>query len=370
METCSLSHDEGGMALLDLRPQAARRTPEQLLHHLKHFDLDLRFSAGIWCHEPKSPALSIEQRLEIAGRLKESGLCGLEIRYPGEINYENLELWKTFTRDTGLRLITIIPLLSGDRKFTWGSLSSPLPEVRREAIERTKEALALNRQLDTDFAVVWTGIGGHVHPFGIDFPALHGQFADALAEAMDGVPGVRVAFQPGPCVSRSHMPSDTTAEGLILGSKVENLLRAHENHHILSEGHALCCLAPEIGRASEDFPAAYAWPLSEGRLAHVHVNVGLLAAEQLEALFYLLKMRNYQGYVGIDAGSGQLPAEITMQISMDAVRAANDRINQLDHESILYAVHHPDRAHGWLEAYLVRMHSPQPERLRKLPPLR
>jgi xylose isomerase len=163
---------------------------------------------------------------------------------------------------------------------------------------------------------------------------------------------------------------DTTAEGLILGSKVENLLRAHENHHILSEGHALCCLNPEIRQGPEDLPAAYAWPLSEGRLAHVHMNAGMIAAEELEALLYLLKTHSYQGYFGIDAGSGQMPAESAMQSGMDAVRAANDRINQLDHESILYAVNHPDRAHGWLEAYLIRMRSPQPERLRKLPPLR
>jgi len=52
---------------------------------------------------------------------------------------------------------------------------------------------------------------------------------------------------------------------------------------------------------------------------------------------------------------------------MDAIRAANDRINELDHEAILYAQQHPDKACGWLEAYLVRARSPHPERL---PPLR
>jgi xylose isomerase len=361
------------MALLDLRPQAARRTSEQLLHHLKHFELDLKFSTRMGFHEPNAPPLSLEQRLQAAARLTEHGLRGLEVRYPDEINYDNLELWKTFLQQSGLHLVTIAPLLSGDKKFTWGSLCSPLPEVRREAIERTKEALALNRQLDTDFTGLRTWTDGHGHSFGVDLPALREQFTDALAEAMDGVPGIRVAFQPGPRQPRSSALFNTAPEGLILGGKVENLLRAHENHHTLSEGHSLCCLDPEINSEPslcESLPSACAWPLSEGRLAHVQMKIGLIAAEELETLLYLLKMHGYRGYFGIDASSGRIPVEIALQIGMDAVRSANDRINQLDHESILYAANHPDRAHGWLESYLVRMRASQPERLRKLPPLR
>src|SRR5262245_25387938 len=36
------------MPLLDLRSQSLRRAPDQLIQHLKTFELDLRFSAGIW----------------------------------------------------------------------------------------------------------------------------------------------------------------------------------------------------------------------------------------------------------------------------------------------------------------------------------
>jgi xylose isomerase len=51
---------------------------------------------------------------------------------------------------------------------------------------------------------------------------------------------------------------------------------------------------------------------------------------------------------------------------MDSMRAANDRINSLDHESVLFAANHPDQARGWLEAYLIRARAAHPE---KLPPL-
>ena len=40
------------MSLPDLRPQARRRTPEELVAHLKSFELDLKFSAGVWFFSP------------------------------------------------------------------------------------------------------------------------------------------------------------------------------------------------------------------------------------------------------------------------------------------------------------------------------
>src|SRR5690348_1870071 len=131
------------MPLADLRPQATRHTPDEVLAHLKAFSLDLRFSAGIWFFSPASsrfhakyqPDRTIEQRLEIAAGLKDYGLVGLEAHYPNEVNEQNAELWKKFSRDTGIRLITVIPLLFYDEQFEWGSLSNPLPGPRKAAIE-------------------------------------------------------------------------------------------------------------------------------------------------------------------------------------------------------------------------------------------
>ncbi len=381
------------MPLVDIRSQSRRRSPQELLEHLYSFELDLKFSAGIWYFSPAAsrfhdrygPELGIEQRLEIAARLKDYGLAGLEAHYPNEINEENVALWRQFTRQTGIRLITVIPLLFWDRQFEWGSLSSPLPEVRRAAIARTQAALRLNRELDTDFAVVWPGIDGYENPFGIDFADMRARFAEGLAEALDAVPGVRIAFEPKPYEPRGRILYGTTPEGVLLGRQVEELLRSGENRGLLEQGHKLCCLNPEVGHVLmgfEDLPYACSWPLSEGRLAHSHwnsqplgnydqdLNVGVVAPEQLEAALYVLKMHDYRGYFGIDINPERMPVEVALKINMDALRAANDRINGLDHEAVLYAHAHPDRARGWLEAYLVRARAARPERLAPLPPLR
>lgn len=381
------------MPLRDLRQQAVRRDPAQLLEHLRSFRLDLRFSAGIWYfspagsrfHDKYKPDLPIERRLEIAAGLKDYGLAGLEAHYPNEINEDNLETWQQFCRDTGIRLITVIPLLFWDEAFEWGSLSNPLPDMRKIAIDRTKATLRLNKRLDTEFAVVWPGIDGYENPFGLDFVAMRDRFIDGLVEALDAVPGVRIAFEPKPYEPRGRILFGTTAEGMLLCREVEARLSSSENRRLLEQGHKLCCLNPEIGHVLmgyEDLAYAFSWPLSEGRLAHSHwnsqplgnydqdLNVGVVSPEQLDALLYTLKMYGYTGWFGIDINPERMPVETALKISMDAVRAANDRIEALDHEAVLYCHEHPDKARGWLEAYLVRQRALHPENLPPLPTLR
>ena len=380
------------MPLLDLRSQTVRRSPEAMLAHLRSFQLDPKFSAGIWFFSPAPSRfhakyqrdLTIEERLDVAAGLADYGLRALEAHYPNEINEENVGLWQAFARDTGIRLLTVIPLLFWDEQFEFGSLSNPLPGPRRAAVERLKASLRLNRQLDTDFAVVWPGIDGYENPFGLDFVAMRDRFIDGLCEAMDEAPGVRVAFEPKPYEPRGRILFGTTPEGVCLGRLVEERLRHAENRRLLAEGHALCCMNPEVGHVLmgfEDLAYAFSWPLSEGRLAHSHwnsqplgnydqdLNVGVVSPEQLEALMYTLKMHAYGGYFGIDINPERLPVDAALKISMDAIRAANDRVNDLDHEAILFARNHPDRARGWLEAYLVRARAAHPDRLPPLPPL-
>lgn len=380
------------MALVDHRPQALRHSNEDLIKHLQNFELELKFSAGIWFfapgggrfHDRYTPALDIPARLDIAAKLKEDGLVAMEAHYPNEINEENLDRWKQFARGTGVRILTVIPLLFFDAQFEWGSLSSPISHIHQMALERTCRAFELNKELGTDFAVVWPGIDGYENPFGMNFLAARDRFAQGLAEAMDRVPGVRVAFEPKPYEPRGHILYGTTAEGILLGQKVEGRLRNPSNQQLLNEGHALVGMNPEVGHmlmAFEDLAYAFSLPMEYGRLFHSHwnsqplgnydqdLNVGVISPEQTEAALYTLKMYGYRGYFGIDINPERMPVDVALRNNMDALRAANDRINSLDHEKVLWATEHPDRARGWLEAYLIRARASHPEKLPPLPPL-
>jgi xylose isomerase len=381
------------MPFLDLRGQARRRMPDEMLAHLKSFELELKFSAGVWFfsppnsrfHDKYKPDIDIKARLDIAAGLKDYGLAAMEAHYPNEINEENLDLWRQFSRDTGIRLLTVIPLLFWDSQFEWGSLSSPIPQVRQTAIERTKGALRLNRELGTDFGVVWPGIDGYENAFGMDLVAARDRFAAGLAEALDAAPGVRIAFEPKPYEPRGHILYGYTSEGILLGQKTEAMLKAPDNRRLLDEGHALVCMNPEVGHmlmGYEDLPYSYSLVMEYGRLAHTHwnsqplgnydqdLNVGVISPEGVEAALYAMKMQGYSGYFGLDINPERMGVDLGLRNSMDAMRAANDRINSLDHESILWAANHPEKARGWLEAYLIRARASRPDKLPPLPPVR
>ena len=101
---------------------------------------------------------------------------------------------------------------------------------------------------------------------------------------------------------------------------------------------------PETGHVKMGFemlPAAFSLVGMEGRLAHTHwnsqplgnydqdLNVGVVSPEQAEALLYTLKMYGYQGYFGLDINPERMPVDVAVKICIDAVRAANDRVDEL-----------------------------------------
>ena len=375
--------------------QPARRSPDELIDHMNSFELDLKFSAGVWyffpgggrfseayVDEPDSREEGLEQVFEKARSLKKYGLSGLEAHYPNEVNEDNIDKFVQFAEDTGIRLITIVPNLFYERKFQFGALTNPDPAIRRQAIERAKTTFKLNKQIGTDFSIVWPGIDGFENPFGKDFMAMRDRFCEGLAEAMDAVPGVRVAEEPKPYEPRGQIVYGTTPEGILMGQKVESLLKNDENRRILESGEPLVGMNPEIGHmmmAYEDLAYAFSLVMEYGRLFHTHwnsqplgnydqdQNVGVISPEQNEAALYAMKMHGYRGYFGIDINPERMPVEQALINNMDALKAANERVNKMDHEKILSASNRPDKNMGLLEALLNRARAPEGAQLSEMP---
>ncbi|MFW6156271.1 MAG: TIM barrel protein [Armatimonadota bacterium] len=370
------------MPITDLSGQTVRRSGEELVQHLKSFELDLKFTAGVWFfapgggrfHDAYVPDMSMEERIEVAIGLMDQGLVGLEAHYPNEVNDDTIDLFRSAQEDAGLRLITVVPNLFYEAQFEFGSLSSPIAEARQAAIDRTITTLEINRELDTDFAIVWPGIDGFDNTFGQNHVAARDRFAEGLAEAMDAVPGVRIAIEPKPYEPRPNIIYGTTSEALLLCEKVEALLDAEENRRIIGRGTALMGLNPEVGHmlmAYEDLAYAFSLVCEYGRLGHTHwnsqpmgnydqdLNVGVVYPEQTEAALYALKMCGYTEHFGIDINPERIPVEQALTNCMDMLKAANDRINSLDHARIVECVENPGDNRGILEALLIRTRYPE-----------
>jgi len=374
----------------DLREQIKIHKGDELVQHLKKFKVAPKFSAGVWFFAPAGgrfhdryvPEMPIAERLEIAAELAEYGLQGLEAHYPAEVSEDNLHLYQELEKSTGIRLITVVPGLFYDAEFEFGSLSSPIPKAREMAIQRTITTLEINKELGTDFSIVWPGIDGFESAFGIDFYAMWGRFEEGLAQAMDAVPGVRIAIEPKPYEPRGNNIYRNTPDGLIMAQDVEQLLQAEENKKLLSEGHAMVTLNPEVGHVLmgfEDLAYSFSRILRQGRLAHTHwnsqplgnydqdLNVGVIAPEQAFATLYALKMHNYTEFLGIDINPERMPVKRALINNMDRLKALIQMTDEVDHELIAACVEKPDQNRGVLEAYLTRIFHPNAAGLSEMP---
>jgi len=380
--------------LKDIRSQSIVRDREEMLGHLKGTTLKPRFSAGVWYFYPGASRFhdayvdkgSIEDTLNRIAWMHDEGYIdsglGVEAHYPNEVNRENLHLYEALEKETGIKLITAIPFLFYDRRYEFGSLSNPDPEVRRHAIDRTVEALRLNKELGTEFAVIWPGIDGYENPFGHDFYGMWTRFEEGLAEAMDAVPGVRVALEPKPYEPRGNNVWRNTANGLLMARDVEAMLEAPQNRKTLSDGHALVGLNPEVGHVlmgHEELAYAFASVLREGRLMHSHWNsqplgnydqdldVGVLGIDQMLATLLVFKMHGYDGYYGIDINPVRVPVERALVLSMNALNWGADVVNSLDYDALVEAIYDPAGNRGVVEDVLLRALSRGGSNLKPMP---
>lgn len=369
-----------------LREQKVVRGKEELLRQLESFKLVPKFSAGVWYffppggrfHERYIASGSIEDILSKVSLLYDKGLIDgsfrLEAHYPNEVNEENIDAYRSLEKETGIRLITIIPNLFYDKIWEFGSLSNPYEEIRRKAIDRTIGALRLNKEARTEFAVLWPGIDGYENPFATDFYGMWERFERGLAEAMDEVPGIRVALEPKPYEPRGNNIYRNTANGILAARNVEALLQSPLNRRLLSDGETLVGLNPEVGHVlmgHEELAYAFASILREGRLMHTHwnsqplgnydqdLNVGVLGIDQTYAALLTLKMYGYRGYFGIDINPERMPVERALILNINALRAACARLNELDYGEIVDAMFDPARNRGIIEDIFTKALAPK-----------
>jgi len=373
------------MGLIDLRHQKTRRNKEEMLRQLESFRLEPRFSAGVWFfypaggrfHEAYIEKGSIQDVLRKVAALFDQGVIdstfGLEAHYPNEVNRELLDEYRSLEKETGIKLIAVVPNLFYEKTFEFGSLSNPNSEIRRKAIDRTIETLRLNKDLDTEFAIVWPGIDGYENPVGTEFYAMWDNFEQGLAEAMDMVPGVRLAIEPKPYEPRGNNIYRNTANGILMARNVESLLEDKENRSLLSEGHALVTLNPEVGHVlmgHEELAYALASIMREGRLAHTHwnsqplgnydqdLNVGVLGLDQMYAALLALKMYGYRCRFGIDINPERMPVETALILNINALKAGCERVNELDFGRLVEAMHDPEKNRGVAEDVMTRAVAP------------
>jgi xylose isomerase len=362
--------------LIDLRYQKERRSPEELLRHLGSFNLEIKPSVGIWYfgasasrfHETYGESFTIEQRIEMAAEMAKFGVKGIEAHYPTEVNEENLYLYQQLEKEAGIKLIGIGPFSFFYRDFEFGTISNPYKISRDKAYKMMVGALRLARDAGANGMGLWPGIDGYTVSYGHHYYDMWDHYEEALAAALDEVPGMRVNIETKPYEPIPNNIYRTTADGLLLAHDVESRLKNPENKKLLAEGHSLVGMQPEIGHIRmgyEDTPYVFSRIMREGRLGHTHwnsqplgnydqdLNIGVTEIQQAEAALYALKMYGYRDYFGIDINPERMPVMKAVEINCNALSIMNERINELPHERILDCYFDPANHRGDLEMILL-----------------
>ncbi len=362
--------------LKDLSYQSAARDPDVMLANLRG-DFDLAISVGIWYFTPGGgrfhdrfvPEATVAERIDMAAEMAHVGVTGIEAHYPAEVNESNVDLYRRLADEAGIRLVAIPFSHFFDPAFEFGSLSSPDPKVRERAIEIAVGGLRMVEETGARCAISWPGMDGYRYLHGTPFMHMWDLFEGAMAEAMDEVPGVRVAIEPKPYEPAPNNIYRTTAEGILAAQRIERRLKNAENRRILEAGGCLVGLNPEVGHVKMGFemlPAAFSLVAMEHRLAHTHWNsqpdgnydqdnnLGVVNMSEAEALLYALWAIGYNEFLGIDINPENMPVRRAVELNVLGLERLRERVSRLPHEEVLDCHLRPWAHRGDLEEILIR----------------
>lgn len=275
-----------GTVLRDLRAQMTVRRGEDRIQHLMRQDYEVKVSAGTWFaapgggrfHDRYVAAQRMPQILEVYGNIP--GLKGISAHFDGEFTRSDLPMFDAHQARTGQALRGIALSHFFAPAFEYGALDNPLAQVRNMALDIAVAALRIAKERqegsgDEVLVISWPGISGFTQPFGFDFHQALDNYEAGLAQAMDIVPGVRVAIEGKPAEPTPHNIVRTTGDTLITCANIEKRLTNPVNLALLNAGHALVGKNPELGHkimGQEVWAQVLANICRQGRLFLTHWN--------------------------------------------------------------------------------------------------
>ena len=83
-------------------------------------------------------------------------------------------------------------------KFARGAMNHPDPELRKEAIQLTKEAAEMAAELGCDEVVIWSAFDGYDYPFQVNYDEKWDQLVAAFQELCDSFPSIKFSLEYKP----------------------------------------------------------------------------------------------------------------------------------------------------------------------------
>jgi len=235
-----------------------------------------RFSFGPWnIHEgadpfgpPVRPPRDFDDKLTVYQELgfdavqfhDDDAVPGLDDLSPAQIR-EQARAMRQKLSDNGLVAEFVAPRLWEHPMTIDGAYTSNDPEARAYAIERSKKAVDIANELDTDLMVLWLAREGTCMREAKDVVRATQQLLEAINTLLEYDPDLRIAIEPKPNEPMDMAYIPTMGHALALGFQAKDPTRVGalmETAHIILAG---LDPADEIGFA-----------MAFGKLWSVHLN--------------------------------------------------------------------------------------------------
>lgn len=262
------------------------------------------YSSGLWVFAQSEEkfggynrALTVREQIEAAASVP--GLKGLELISPLHVSLENAKEVRGWMQDADLEAVAVNPYVWTEPQWRFGALTSPDPKVRRQAIDRAKEAIEIGHVLGCRKMDLWPGEDGFDTHFQANYSHLWEWEAEGVREIAEFDPETLIGIEYKIEEPRTHQLISNAAKAALLGEA----LRLPNVGAYLDFGHAL--MAREVPAETVAMLMRY------NRLVGVHVNdnfgladddimVGTVHFWSLLEFLLVLEETGYDGWISLD----------------------------------------------------------------------
>ncbi len=258
--------------------------------------------------------IPLKEQIKLASQIK--GLSGIGFGFPYPFSEEEKEGIRSFISESGLVLCIIEPGLYSDRKWKYGSLSSPDAGIRREAVELFKRCIDSAVEVGVDHVSLWPGQDGFDYLFQVDYKKAWDHLVEGIEEAAEYNPEVRIAveYKPKEPRTNSFIRNAGTTLYLIKCIDMPNV------GGVVDLGHSLI--------AGENPAEAAVLLAREDKLFSIHLNdnyrdwdhdliVGTACFWETLEFFYWLNRVGYDGWYIMDLFPYREDGFSALQASVD-----------------------------------------------------
>jgi xylose isomerase len=266
-------------------------------------------------------------------------VSGIELVGDWDIRPDNVNEMCHAFKDYGMKCVSIIPNLFGDKIYSKGSFSSSDAAVRRHAVDHVRAMCDAGVELGCPLINLWPGQDGYDYLLSADYESERAWLCESILELADLYPDLKFALEYKPKEPRTHSYMARMADTLLLAIETG----ASNVGVTIDTGHAF--VGGEV--VGESIVLA---KRAGDRLFHMHFNDNHLTTDDdmivgsvhsvcyLETLYWLDRC-GYSGWLSMDQypyredAAGAIGESILWLCQFEAILERNrERIDSLVHQ--------------------------------------